>query len=52
MNSFDMRRPSKPDYDDALRVTVRRRSVIERILGAWWLLRGGDALPSNDGKTS
>jgi hypothetical protein len=41
MNSYDMRRPSKPDYDDALRVTVRRRSLIERIQGAWWLLCGG-----------
>lgn len=41
MSSFDMRRPSKPDYTVALRVTVRRASWLERIHGAWWLLRGG-----------
>jgi hypothetical protein len=38
MTSFDMRRPSKPDYADALRVTVRRRSLAERLHAAWWLL--------------
>ena len=35
---FDMRRPSKPDYADALQVTIRRRSLIERLHAALWLL--------------
>jgi hypothetical protein len=38
MISFNMRRPSKPDYDDALSVEVRRHSFWERLFGAWWLL--------------
>lgn len=49
METYDMRRPDKSDYDDALRVTVRRHSLPERIRGAWWLLRGGSALTVKDG---
>lgn len=36
--AFDLRKPSKPDYADALQVTVRRRSLIERLQGAAWLV--------------
>jgi hypothetical protein len=36
--SFDMRRPSKPDYPDALEVRVRRRSILERLHAVWWIL--------------
>lgn len=50
MGTYDVRRPDKPDYDDALRVTVRRQSLTERIRGAWWLLRGGIAVTGNDGQ--
>lgn len=35
---FDMRRPSKPDYADELQVTVRRRSLVERLHAVAWLL--------------
>ncbi len=38
MITFDMRWPSKPDYDDAICVTVRRSSLWERLHGAFWLL--------------
>lgn len=41
ISSYDIRRPAKL-YDDALQVTVLRHSVVERIKGAWWLLRGGE----------
>jgi hypothetical protein len=41
MAAVDMRLPSKADFDYALRVTVRRNSWLERVVGAWWLLRGG-----------
>lgn len=38
MRSFNMRRPSKPDYQDALEVQVRRCSLTERIWAAVWIL--------------
>jgi hypothetical protein len=38
MNSFDMRSPSKRDYADALCVTVRRKSILERLNAVFWLL--------------
>ena len=38
MQTYDMRRPSEPDYADALNVTVRRLSIVERMRAAWWLL--------------
>lgn len=40
MTYFDMRNPSKADYEDRMVVTVRRRSLLERIYGALWLLLG------------
>jgi hypothetical protein len=36
--SYNMRNPAKPDYLDSLEVQVRRRSLLERIHGALWLL--------------
>ena len=36
--SFDMRRPSKPDYADSIEVIARRRSLTERLQAAWWIL--------------
>ena len=38
MTSFDMRNPAKADYADSMVVTVRRRSLLERLYGALWLL--------------
>ena len=38
MQTYDMRNPSKPDYNNALNVTVRRMSIVERMRAAWWLL--------------
>lgn len=38
MTTYDMRNPSKPGYGDALQVTVRRRSFIERLRAVAWLL--------------
>lgn len=37
-DSFDMRRPSGKGYEDAMQVTVRRCSVLERVFAAGWLL--------------
>lgn len=38
MATYDMRNPSKPGYADTLQVTVRRRSLLERLRAVAWLL--------------
>lgn len=38
MTTFDMRWPSRPDFDDAICVTVCRRSLFNRLHAVAWLL--------------
>jgi hypothetical protein len=38
MTSYNMRNPSKLGYGDYMRLEVRRRSLWERLRGAWWIL--------------
>lgn len=51
--TYDMRRPSRADYLDALQVTVCRGSILERLHAVFWLLtrRSRSVIPQqqNDG---